>query len=457
MPRTEIGTARFSYGLLGLSLALTVAGCGLPGEAGEYDEATRLDDALGQTSSALLATYQVGPGKPYASLQAVAALLKPGDVVEVFAKTGSYAGDVILDRPGTAAAKITIRGVRVNGARPVIAGGTTTVEFRAAHYVFEGFDVTGGTSRVLFHHADDITIRDTFVHDCPKHGILGADQGSGSLTIEYVEVARCGAGTTNHPIYMATDETAYPAAVFRMQHCYVHDGVGGNSVKSRAGRNEIYYNWIEGAVYRELELIGADGQAPTLKREDSDVVGNVFYQTKGTYVTRVGGDGTGATSGRYRFVNNTFILRSGGTSAAIQAFDQIETLELYNNVFYRLGGGALPVLRDVEAVWVSGAPRIAGAKNFAPTGSTGLPAALTGTVFASNPLFVNAAGRDLRPAAGSPLLNQGTSTTPSPTGFAFPAPLSLPAFLPPPHTLQAPGTASPRTIVNVIDIGAFEG
>ena len=71
---------------------------------------------------------------------------------------------------------------------------------------------------------------------------------------------------------MATDETAYPGAVFRMQHCYVHDANGGNNVKSRAERNEIYYNWIEGAYYHELELIGPDGQAESLKREDSDVV-----------------------------------------------------------------------------------------------------------------------------------------------------------------------------------------
>jgi hypothetical protein len=43
---------------------------------------------------------------------------------------------------------------------------------------------------------------------------------------------------------MATDQTAYPGAVFRMQHSYVHDANGGNNVKSRAERNEIYYNWI---------------------------------------------------------------------------------------------------------------------------------------------------------------------------------------------------------------------
>lgn len=64
---------------------------------------------------------------------------------------------------------------------------------------------------------------------------------------------------------MATDEVAYPGAVFRLQHSYLQDsdytdgvGIGGNLIKSCAERNEIYYNWLEGAFYHELELIGPD-------------------------------------------------------------------------------------------------------------------------------------------------------------------------------------------------------
>ncbi|HEU4533940.1 MAG TPA: hypothetical protein VFS00_07480, partial [Polyangiaceae bacterium] len=290
----------------------------------------------------------------------------------------------------------------------------------------------------------------------PTHGILGADNDSGSLTLDYVEVARCGLGDQKHPIYIATDETAYPNAVFRMQHSYVHDGRGGNNVKSRAGRNEIYYNWIEGGYYRELELIGPDGQDPSLKREDSDVVGNVFYQTsQGTYAVRIGGDGTGSTSGRYRFVNNTFVLRSSDARAAVQAFAELETLELHNNVFFRLGGGAVQVLRDTEANWVSGAPRVSGSKNWAPSGSSGLPGAIVATLLGSSPGFVNAAARDLRLVSGSPLLNAGTLSCPSPSGYAFPTPLAQPGFMPPPHALQEVGTALVRPSTS-IDVGAFE-
>jgi hypothetical protein len=445
-----------------LPLAL-MAGCApaddesAEGLEGEEAAAAEAGEAVGQRGSELGVTYQVGPGKAYADLPSVASKLLPGDVVEVYPTSGAYAGNVIFSRPGSAAAKITIRGVKVNGARPAIAGGTNTVEFRGNHYVFEGFDVSGGASRVLYHHAHDVTIRDTVVHDGPNHGILGADTDSGSLTLDYVEVARCGSGDQKHSIYVATDETRYPSAVFRMQHSYVHDSRGGNSVKSRAGRNEIYYNWVEGGTYRELDLVGPDGQDASLKREDSDVVGNVIYQTKGVHPVRVGGDGTGATSGRYRFVNNTFLQRAGNTKAAIQAFDKIETLELHNNVFYRLGGGSMQLVRDLEAVWVSGAARTSGTKNWAPTGSTGIPAGVTGTVTGADPKFVNASGRDLRLASGSPLINAGASSFASPSGYTFPAPLAVPAFLPPAHVLERVGGALPRVLSGgIFDISAFE-
>ena len=121
-------------------------------------------------SSAFAITYQVGPTRTYTSLQNVAPLLNPGDLVEVDGNA-TYPGNLIFTRPGTVVNKITIRGLRVNGLRPVLSGGTNTVEFRLSdHYVFEGFDVTGGSFRGIYHHADDITIRDTVVHDCPALG-----------------------------------------------------------------------------------------------------------------------------------------------------------------------------------------------------------------------------------------------------------------------------------------------
>jgi hypothetical protein len=181
------------------------------------------------TQIAAATTYRVGPGRTYTTLQAVAGLLNPGDVVEVDGNA-TYPGDATFRRPGTAANPIVIRGVPVNGKRPFISGGTNTVYFRtdtinagADHYVMEGFEITGGSNRCVFHQSDDLTLRDVVVHDCPAQGILGADWGSGFITIEHSEVYRCGGGTYNHQIYIGIDEDNHPDGVFRLQFSWVHD------------------------------------------------------------------------------------------------------------------------------------------------------------------------------------------------------------------------------------------
>ena len=418
---------------------------------------------IGCAAAASATTFQVGPSRPFKTLQDVAPSLLPGDVVEVDGNA-TYPGDLIFRVPGTDTNKITIRGIRVNGLRPVISGGTNTVEFRLSdHYIFEGFEVTGGSFRGIYHHAHDITIRDTVVHDCPAHGILGADNDSGSLTLEYCEVYHCGNGTGEHAIYMATDEFKHPGSVFRMQYCYLHDQNGGNNIKSRAERNEIYYNWVSGGFYGEIELIGPDPKgnrnvSVDTAREDSDVVGNVFQHiaTQGTRMARVGSDGTGYTNGRYRFVNNTFILRQGQTSPAIEIFEGIESLEVHNNVFFRVGGAPIDkVVLETRVRWVAG--RVStGSNNWLPSNSAMIPSGWGGTIFGSNPGFVNISTYDLRLASGSPLINNGDTSPASPAGHPFINPLFPPAFVPPLHTLLAVGTASARPVNGTIDIGAYE-
>ncbi|MCC6396984.1 MAG: T9SS type A sorting domain-containing protein [Bacteroidetes bacterium] len=415
--------------------------------------------------SADATTYRVGPARPSTSLQQVAGLLQAGDTVLVDGDV-TYSGGVSFSRPGLPAQPILIRGVRVNDRRPVIDGGTNGVAFitsssAADHYIFEGFEVRNATFRGLYHQAGDLTLRDLVVHNC-NNGLMGADNGSGSLLLEYCEFYQNGAGTSAHQIYMATDEITHPGSVFRMQFCWIHDGTGGNNVKSRAERNEIYYNWIEGAVYHELELIGPDpaGEVPAeLKREDSDVVGNVLrkratsYGSTGTfYVTRFGGDATGESKGRYRVVNNTVLM---GTSAAFRLFDGLESVEMHNNVFCSVTGAAAPIIRTVEAEWTSG-EQISGQNNWVQSVLTTIPSGWTGTLTGSDPGFVDRAGGDFTLAAGSTLINAGTSTPQPPAGYPFTSPLFPPGFHPPQGILLSPGSAVQRTIVAAPDIGAFE-
>ncbi|MBN1879204.1 right-handed parallel beta-helix repeat-containing protein [bacterium] len=406
------------------------------------------------------ATYPVGPTQLYTDLQSVAGLLQPGDLVLVDGDH-TYPGGVVFTAPGSALQWITIRGVRINGNRPILSGGANTVAFitdwpysgpGADYYIFEGFDITGGTSRGLYHQADHLIVRDTVVHDCPAHGILGADEGSGSCTLDHVEVYNCGAGDTRHQIYMATDEVGRPGSVFRMQFCYIHDGVGGNNVKSRAQRNEIYYNWIEGAFYHELELIGPDGADPELFREDSDVVGNVLVKRNDFHVTRVGGDGTGETFGRYRFINNTFIC---GSHSSFRMFDGIESIEMHNNVFYR-ETGLCTITRTVDAVWGPGGEQISGSNNWIKTGSTDVPATWTQTYSGNDPGFTAFASYNLMPLPGSPLKNAGNNAPSGAPGYQFTDPLFPPAYHPPSHTVDPAGVITLRPVDGAIDIGALE-
>ena len=139
----------------------------------------------------LAATIQVGPTRAITQLSAVnQASVNPGDVIEVDGDA-TYSA-VRWTRSGTQQAPIRIVGVPVNGRRPLLSGGTNTIEVEADDVVVDGFELTGGSSRCFFHHGHRVTLRNSVVHDCAMHGVLGADQGSGSLLMEFVEVYRTG-------------------------------------------------------------------------------------------------------------------------------------------------------------------------------------------------------------------------------------------------------------------------
>ena len=418
------------------------------------------------TAPVLAATYQVGPSRPYPTLDALldGVDLAGGDLVEVDGGT-TYPGGVVIDEDdgGSAGNPVVFRGIRIAGQRPHIAGGTNTVEFRQSdHVVFEGFEVTGGSSRCILQGAHDVTVRDSVIHHCPAHGILGTDQLSGTFTLEYSEIYEAGNGTQQHALYIQSDEIAHPGSVFRMRHCYVHDGNGGNLLKSRHERSEIHYNWFEGAAYHELELIGPDeatqqpGWTIGLVREDQDVVGNVIVHTNPDFgsVIRVGGDGSGQSRGRVRFANNTILVTTGEDATVFRIFDGIQAVEAHNNVLYASAGGTLRVERTVEAAWTD-ARQVGGSNNWIPVNATFVPPEWTGTLQGSNPGFADVALPDLAPDPASELRDAGNPSPQPIPGYAIPG-TTFPPLYQPRRMHVLPGSATPRPTDGALDIGAIE-
>src|SRR5689334_21952827 len=82
-----------------------------------------------QVSRAQFATYEVGPGKPYANIGDVPwESLQAGDTVLIYWRPTPYKEKWVICRQGTASAPITVRGVAGTGGElPVIDGnGATT-------------------------------------------------------------------------------------------------------------------------------------------------------------------------------------------------------------------------------------------------------------------------------------------------------------------------------------------
>ncbi len=415
------------------------------------------------SSPAWAATLQVGKGMPYETIEAAMMAVKPGDVVEVQGNQ-TYTGTILL-RPewgGTVDKPVTLRGIKVDGKRPLLQGvgpgqwDNMVLLLNANHMILESFEVVGDGGDVnycIVHKADDITLRDFVVHNClHQGGLVGNDGESGSLTLEYSEFYHNGNDLYSHQIYMATDEMTYPNSVFRMQFNYIHDGLGGNNVSSRCERNEIYYNWIEGAYYHELNLVGPDFGDPDIAREDSDVVGNVFIKKSEWRVARIGGDGTNDTKGRFRFANNTMIL-TDTTSAVVSLFQTVETLEMYNNVIYGPKAG----FKVYDLNEISGPPTVFyGSNNWVLSGAASIPKEWTNTIMGTDPGWVDAKNFDFRPSASSPLVDKGTTDTVASGSLAFPKALLLPSYHPPQHVLLPIGMADGRNNVGAPDIGAFE-
>ena len=220
--------------------------------------------------------------------------------------------------------------------------------------------------RGIFHTSGDhATVRNCFSIGSGT-GLTSGDVGPGSLLAEYNEFAFNGMNMAAHNVYLNGDNAKYPDMEVTFQYNYIHHAIRSFGFRSRVGQTNLYHNVFLDNDAKHVDLVATQHgyeQGPVSNypahwnsrftyREDSEVVGNIFIYTENTSAdhVRIGGAGPfGAdrgtdevmeqSFGRYRFVNNTFVslgkgFGDGDINRAINAQFGIESVEMYNNIFY---------------------------------------------------------------------------------------------------------------------------
>lgn len=161
---------------------------------------------------------------------------------------------------------ITIRGVTVNGKRPVIkVGGEASyntynqslVYFEASeNVVFENFDIDGsggkpvGKAGIFISGAKNLTIRDVRVYglkDSHANGIFGTDLNAGVLRLERIELRNNGgSGGPEHNLYV-NKSSVDPQFTVWITNSWTHGAYYGHLFKSRAQVNILEGNYFMGS------------------------------------------------------------------------------------------------------------------------------------------------------------------------------------------------------------------
>ncbi|MGH9723368.1 MAG: right-handed parallel beta-helix repeat-containing protein [Bryobacteraceae bacterium] len=291
------------------------------------------------------AIYEVGPGKPFASIGATPlSSLQPGDTVRIFYRSTPYKEKFVLCRQGTASLPITIQGVAGPGGElPVIegigavtapgqnywseargvvkiGGANTPPDTMPKYIVIENLEIRGARSSYTFtddagstvaysgnastiyvEKCENCTIRNNVLHDAGNGLFVASTDAdvSRNIVIEgnYIYDGGNSGSIFEHNIYTA----ALGIRFERNRLGRLISGAGGNNLKDRSAGAVIRYNWIEGGN-RQLDLV--DGEDSSVIRSDpgyraTHVYGNVLYEFAADgnrQMVHYGGDSGGSAS-----------------------------------------------------------------------------------------------------------------------------------------------------------------
>ncbi|MEM9554076.1 MAG: polysaccharide-degrading enzyme [Acidobacteriota bacterium] len=402
--------------------------------------------------------YRVGPGQPLAAIADVPwATLAPGDRVFIHWRAEPYREKWVINRRGTAAEPIEIRGVRgPGGERPVIdgrdattpaglnfwneqrgvikiGGSNTPPDDLPAHLLVEGLEIRSGrppftftddggstqtystnAASIYVEKAEFLTIRDCALHDSGNGLFVGAFNGATQdLLIEGSELFDNGivGSIFEHNSYTEAVGITYQWNRFSA----LRAGAGGNNLKDRSAGLVVRYNWIEDGN-RQLDLVdGGPDVAGAVGYGETFVYGNVLLESDGqgnSQIVHYGGDGGDPSDyrkGLLHFFHNTVVSTRSGNTTLLRLSTQDESAEVRNNVLYVAAEGQRLAMLDAAGALML-------RNNWSKPGWRASHGTLTGTidddasgVTGSAPGFLDEVGQNFRPAGDSPLRDAGGS------------------------------------------------
>jgi hypothetical protein len=413
------------------------------------------------TARAQGTVYEVGPGKPLASVGAVPwESLQPGDTVLIYWRSTPYKEKFVLCRQGTQTAPITVRGVAgTNGELPILDGNAATTRSVLNYWNQErGVIKVGGANNppdtlpkyITIENLDIRSARPPFTYFAANGSSQSYSSSASSIYVEKAEnlvVRNCILRDSANGFFVASSDSLASRDIL-VEGNYIYDNgvegsilqhnnytaaIGitfqynrfgplrancpGNNLKDRSAGLVVRYNWIESGN-RQLDLV--DGEDSSLIRGDARyretyVYGNVLIEPDAAgnrQITHYGGDSGNTPNyrkGTLYFFNNTIVSTRTDRTTLFRLSTNQETCDFRNNLVYVTAAGNTVSLVDADGV-------LNLTHNWFKPGFVSTFGTLTGTinndgtsVTGASPGFVNEAGQDYNLAAGSSCLNAGAA------------------------------------------------
>ncbi len=411
-------------------------------------------------------TYNIGAEYQYKNLEDLNwDALEPGDIVRIHWKKEPYREKLVIRCSGTKEKPIIIRGIRGPSRNLPIIDGSGAKQFQkmrsslkarrgliiigdgisADNIVVEGLEIRNANSSLKFRwgtnrfdYADNAAgifvdkSKNVQVKTCKIH-----TNGMGILTGHYPNVDKFTLSTSfiynngdfrdkpegqrgqNHNVYLSARSTVVQFSRFGELHS------DGNNIKSRSQKAIIRYNWIEGGMSRQIDLV----EYKEYEKADAFVYGNVIVQGEKVLNPKMilfGGDIGGSRGGTLYFFNNTVYAKSGKLHAFLVVNKPDCNAILKNN--FMLGK---------PNIWI-GSGNVTGSNNLFPHGAN--TNGFTNTFFGGHEQKIDYGLISYFPKPNSFLIDRGTLNVPAKIKYM---PLPFPG-------------GKKRPFDNRIDIGAFE-